>query len=58
MSGGLAFAALDASTQHPCGLTQDGVAYCWGSDSYGQLGDGQHGTTVFQTAPVKVLGQP
>ena len=58
VSGGLAFAVLDASTQHACAITQGGVAYCWGSDSYGQLGDGQQGSTVFQNAPVKVLGQP
>jgi alpha-tubulin suppressor-like RCC1 family protein len=58
VSGGLAFTALDASTQHTCALTQGGVAYCWGADSYGQLGDGQHGATIFLNAPVKVLGQP
>jgi alpha-tubulin suppressor-like RCC1 family protein len=58
VSGGLTFASISAATQHTCGLTQDQVAYCWGLDSDGQLGDGQQGTTVFQNAPVKVLGQP
>src|SRR5205823_8657674 len=37
-----------------CGITSDGDAYCWGSNQYGQLGDG----TVSQskTAPVLVGG--
>ncbi len=25
---------------HTCALADDGVSYCWGMDSYGQLGDG------------------
>ncbi len=58
VSGGLAFASVSAATQHTCGLTPDRVAYCWGMDSDGQLGDGQQGLTVFQNTPVKVLGQP
>jgi alpha-tubulin suppressor-like RCC1 family protein len=58
VTGGLALGSISAATQHTCGLTLDQVAYCWGLDSDGQLGDGQKGTTVFQNAPVKVLGQP
>ena len=25
---------------HTCGLPTDGIAYCWGHNSKGQLGDG------------------
>jgi alpha-tubulin suppressor-like RCC1 family protein len=37
---GSPFAALDAGFEHTCGLTAGGVAYCWGSDVYGEVGDG------------------
>ena len=36
-----------------CGLTGGGVAYCWGYNQRGQLGDG---TTTNATAPVAVAG--
>lgn len=58
VGGGLSFAAISANTQHVCGLTTDGIAYCWGSASDGQLGDGSKGQTLIRIEPVKVLGQP
>ena len=39
VSGGLTFAQLTVGTKHVCGVTSGGTAYCWGSDSNGQLGD-------------------
>jgi alpha-tubulin suppressor-like RCC1 family protein len=58
VGGGLTFSAISAATQHVCGLTTDGVAYCWGMGGDGQLGDGQKGGNVNTLDPVKVGGQP
>ena len=45
------FTELAAGWSHTCGLVSSGTAYCWGGNSYGQLGDGTVGQ---QTAPVAV----
>ena len=42
-----------AGSAHSCGLINDGSVYCWGSNAYGQLGDG---TTTLSAVPVKVVG--
>ncbi|HXV85565.1 MAG TPA: hypothetical protein VD793_02645 [Gemmatimonadales bacterium] len=58
VSGGLTFSSIHASNQHTCGLTTDGIAYCWGLGAYGQLGDGVDGEEHFTVQPVRVAGQP
>jgi len=58
VTGGLEFASVSAHTQHTCGLSVDGVAYCWGSGTSGQLGNGQKGDQIFSIEPVRVAGQP
>jgi len=49
---GLAFATVSAGNEHTCGLTSTGAAYCWGDNTYGQLGNGTwYGT---RSTPVAV----
>ena len=52
VSGGLAFIAVSASHgAHTCGITTDFLAYCWGSNADGQLGDA---STTTRNAPTLV----
>jgi alpha-tubulin suppressor-like RCC1 family protein len=45
--------AITAGQRHTCGLDAGGLAYCWGDNSLGQLGDG---TTTPRTIPTLVIG--
>jgi len=47
------FASLTVGVTFACGLTGAGKAFCWGSNSYGQLGNG---TQVSASTPVTVSG--
>jgi alpha-tubulin suppressor-like RCC1 family protein len=58
VGGGLAFAEVSVSTQHACAITPAGVVYCWGLNTYGQLGNGEQGDNMLSIDPVKVSGQP
>jgi len=40
---------------HSCARASSGTAYCWGYNSFAQLGDGK---TTDSNVPVKVAGQP
>jgi alpha-tubulin suppressor-like RCC1 family protein len=51
VAGGYHFQQLVIGQYHACGLVSDGTAYCWGSNQYGEIGDG---TTTFRNAPVQV----
>jgi alpha-tubulin suppressor-like RCC1 family protein len=51
VSGSYAFASASGSRNHACGVTTAGAAYCWGSNSNGELGNG---TTSNSNVPVAV----
>jgi len=53
VAGGLRFRKVAAGLWHTCGVTVDYLAYCWGWNNYGQLGDG---TAERRLAPVAVVG--
>jgi alpha-tubulin suppressor-like RCC1 family protein len=54
----LTFVSIVAGAAHACALTQEGVAYCWGDNSSGQLGalasNGQKPAN--SSTPLKVWG--
>ena len=51
MPSGVSFATMYAGRNHTCALTAAGNAYCWGSSSNGQIGDGFFAT---RNTPVAV----
>jgi alpha-tubulin suppressor-like RCC1 family protein len=38
VAGPVRFASLAVGALHSCGLTSDGRAFCWGDNTYGQVG--------------------
>lgn len=53
VSGPVRFTALAPGGTHTCGLTSTGAAYCWGLNTWGQLGTG---FTANSSVPVAVAG--
>jgi hypothetical protein len=53
VSGGFSFTSLSAGGSHTCGVATDGKAYCWGLNSFGQLGNG---SKLASQVPVEVSG--
>src|SRR5690606_10393027 len=49
-----AFASISGGRHHTCGISTLGDAYCWGSGSFGQLGNGSVGE---YSTPQEVEGQ-
>lgn len=46
------WASISAGGDHTCGIRTSGRLFCWGQDTFGQLGDG--GTNTDQPSPVQV----
>jgi alpha-tubulin suppressor-like RCC1 family protein len=51
--GGIRFRQVSGGSSHTCGVATDGLAYCWGRNTSGQLGDG---TTTDRSTPARVFG--
>jgi alpha-tubulin suppressor-like RCC1 family protein len=52
----LSFRQISAGTFHSCGVTTDNLAYCWGQDASGELGDGTQPANGFSSKPIPVAG--
>jgi alpha-tubulin suppressor-like RCC1 family protein len=55
VAGGLTFRQVSVGLKAPtsCGLTTDDLAYCWGNNQFGDIGDG---TLNYESHPVPVSG--
>jgi alpha-tubulin suppressor-like RCC1 family protein len=55
VEGNLRFRMISISNTgyHICGITVDGSAYCWGSNRYGQSGDGTYSDDRLEPVAVK-----
>lgn len=51
-SGAVRWRSVSAGYYHTCGLTDTGAIYCWGPNSYGELGTGDHTFSEAPTVPV------
>lgn len=56
VSGGLVFRTISVGGSWACGVTEEGSAYCWGSETFGALGNGTDGTNALSDVPVPVAG--
>lgn len=55
VSGGLRFASISAGSDHTCGVSTEGRAYCWGWNIWGALGIGST-DTLAHAVPEPVAG--
>ncbi len=56
LSAGVTFTSIAAGLYQACGLTPGGLAYCWGRNYYGQLGNGTF-TDALGATPVTMPAQ-
>jgi alpha-tubulin suppressor-like RCC1 family protein len=56
VSGGLFFTQISVGGDFACGVTSDGVAYCWGNNQSGQLGNGGTAASIVPSAVTATSG--
>lgn len=56
VGSGRRYTAISAGAAHVCAIAADSTAWCWGSNSHGQLGDGRSGEDAMSPTPVAVTG--
>jgi alpha-tubulin suppressor-like RCC1 family protein len=56
VGGGQRFKAVYSGGSTSCGLEENGVAYCWGPNSNGEIGTEPSGSTVRYNLPTAVSG--
>ena len=52
VASGVKFQHISGGIEHTCALSRAGISYCWGGNSFGQLGSGTAANTY---EPVKVV---
>ena len=52
VTGETRFAMTSAGVGHTCGLDEEGFAFCWGANTFGQRGDGLIGEIAAEPIPV------
>jgi alpha-tubulin suppressor-like RCC1 family protein len=56
VAGGLHVSAISAGWGHSCVVTTNAAAYCWGDNTFGQLGVGDQSIVARTPLPVAVAG--
>lgn len=54
VAGKVKYKFVSAGYRHTCGLTAHGIAYCWGANDSGQLGNGSRTASA---TPVRISGK-
>lgn len=58
-SDSIRFTRVEGGAAHTCALSETGDAYCWGDNSFGQLGTGEAGPETGRADPARVpVGVP
>src|ERR1041384_7331315 len=57
VAGGHTFVTMGVGHSVGCGIEAGGDMYCWGRNSYGELGNGDDSTHLSKLAPVAVVGE-
>ena len=57
MGTGFHFSQVSADAKHACGVTGIWQAFCWGDDTFGQLGNGATTGSTDAPSPVSSPGK-